>query len=1049
MKRILAALIFTALIGVFSLSQPAQQFHLQEDKIFTLNPVPSASEEFLPNRYESESSFVSQVYEAQFPFQLLALNWTEELPEESQAQIEIRFRDKKNNWTEWQEIEEDEDEKYEQDGRQSYIITEDSVAFQYRAFLSTADTSLTPKISDISFDYINGGKQSLLSRLTKLTFNDGDLITRKEWGANESLLLAENHVILATSSNEDKEEPVDPAIEDPDMTIVRTVETDKNGDYLWWAQEYPKKVKKIVIHHTATTQDLDDPETAIRAIYHYHAMSRNWGDIGYNYIIDQDGNIYEGRAGGDGVKAGHAAGFNQGTIGIALLGNYENEPLPAAMMQALAGLILEKSELHGIDVDAYGMFRGEVRANLLAHRDVGATTCPGQYAYDYLDDLRKLVGESTDKRKHTNSREDFAYEEVGDRDLITLEPDDSANVSIKIKNTGTNRWTSDTFITVNANLESDAILHIPKDSQKRVAKMKESTVYPGDTATFTFEVQSGMTGGLAHFDIAPIFNGTEKTYHYMDLGAYVEIPYLDFKVISKNLSEDILKPGESTRVTVKLKNTGNLMWENSGENAVTLNRNGTSNLVSSSELANLKETKVKPGEIGTFEFSLKAPSNGGKHNLYFAPKMANSNAVTGAASRITVTVMSSNEDANLVGTSENLTFKPGENKAVWLQIENTSKSTWYKYGENALEIGVTKSTDFQMTNPKLSVHSLMPGLSAKIYFSLTAPTKPGDYQVYLRPRKDDRNLTSSALVFNFSVEEEVILSSDDYDDPIRIKLTPDKQIEPILQSSQSFFLYDGDKLLKYFTANSRVRVTQSGDKLSISSGIDRFTASGPVRFVPTNGGIMKIVTMDQRPGWNPLLNDNKFRGTIEIRKINGELTLINELSLEDYLRGVAEVSNNDHPEKIKTISVLARSYASYYMTQDKKFPGMPFHLDDDPNVSQKYLGYGYEQRSPLAQNAIASTLGQVVTYQGKVIKTPYFSKTDGTRTKSALEVWGWTNTPWLIPVDDTHCSESDHFEGHGVGLSGCGASAMAKDGKTYEEIIRYYYSGVEISDLSF
>jgi stage II sporulation protein D len=82
-------------------------------------------------------------------------------------------------------------------------------------------------------------------------------------------------------------------------------------------------------------------------------------------------------------------------------------------------------------------------------------------------------------------------------------------------------------------------------------------------------------------------------------------------------------------------------------------------------------------------------------------------------------------------------------------------------------------------------------------------------------------------------------------------------------------------------------------------------------------------------------------------------------------------------------------------------------------------------------------------YNDKLVKTPYFNATDGTYTKSAEEVWGWTNTPYLVSVPDNLC-KSTEFKGHGVGLSGCGATEASKLGKTYKEILKYYYTGIEI-----
>ena len=139
---------------------------------------------------------------------------------------------------------------------------------------------------------------------------------------------------------------------------------------------------------------------------------------------------------------------------------------------------------------------------------------------------------------------------------------------------------------------------------------------------------------------------------------------------------------------------------------------------------------------------------------------------------------------------------------------------------------------------------------------------------------------------------------------------------------------------------------------------------------------------------------------------------------------------------------MARSYAQYYTQIARKFPGAPYDLTDDPARSQFYLGYGFESRTPTVAKAVADTANLVVTYNGTVIKTPYFSSDDG-RTRSAQEVWGWTDTPYLQSVDDPGC-KGMQMAGHGVGLSGCGALYFANQGKKFDEIIKYYFQGVAI-----
>jgi stage II sporulation protein D len=167
--------------------------------------------------------------------------------------------------------------------------------------------------------------------------------------------------------------------------------------------------------------------------------------------------------------------------------------------------------------------------------------------------------------------------------------------------------------------------------------------------------------------------------------------------------------------------------------------------------------------------------------------------------------------------------------------------------------------------------------------------------------------------------------------------------------------------------------------------------------------------------------------------------------MENYLKGLGEVSNSELTEKIKAVMIAARSYALFYVEKDQKFDDKPYNLDDDPAVSQKYLGYGLEKRSPNISKAIDETKGQVVTLNDELVKTPYFNQTDGTSTKSAKDVWNW-DAEYLVSVSDSYC-KGDAFLGHGVGLSGCGAKGMAQAGFNYVDILLHYYTGVEVTDL--
>ena len=416
-----------------------------------------------------------------------------------------------------------------------------------------------------------------------------------------------------------------------------------------------------------------------------------------------------------------------------------------------------------------------------------------------------------------------------------------------------------------------------------------------------------------------------------------------------------------------------------------------------------------------------------------------------------MTVAESTQTALIVGASEDLSFSPGEEKLLWLQIKNTSGSSWSLTGSSAFKVSFNTLKGFTIGTPTYSFKSTLGNnVSTKIYFKVTASTTPGTYSLSVQPKLGSKNIFTKPYTFSLTVEDTTADTSVEYENAIRVKLTPDNEVgTPIVTSESSFDLYSGETFLKTFKANTRVKVTPEEDgSFTVSSGSSKWAANEAVRLVPEEDGIMEILTMEQVPAWNTSLNDNLFRGTIEVRTVNDETVLINELALEDYVKGIAEVSNTDNIEKVKTILVLARTYAYYYLTEDEKFPGLPYDLDDDPEVSQKYLGYGFEMRSENVAEAADDTAGKIVTYKNTVVKTPYFSQSDGKATKSAKSVWGWTDTPWLVSVPDKYCTDTDGtFEGHGVGLSGCGATGMAELGKTFEEIIKYYYTGVALSTI--
>ena len=277
-----------------------------------------------------------------------------------------------------------------------------------------------------------------------------------------------------------------------------------------------------------------------------------------------------------------------------------------------------------------------------------------------------------------------------------------------------------------------------------------------------------------------------------------------------------------------------------------------------------------------------------------------------------------------------------------------------------------------------------------------------------------------------------------------------------LTSDTAFNAVDGDgTLLATFNAGETVTVSYSSDEYFIQApGVSR-TSQAYVRLNPVNAeGIMQVTSYHDIPSWDTSLDDNRFRGSVEIRysPVSQKVWVINDLPLELYLRGIAESSSGAPQEFLKTMSVAARDYALYHVNRGGKYyeNGQDiFHLKNSRNGNgddQVYKGYGLEARFPDLTAAVTATNGLVVTYNGSLAITPYFSNSDG-RTRSAQEAWGVTYWPWLTSVPDPDCAGMA-LNGHGVGMSGHGAYMRAERGDSFNDILTYYYQGTVIQPLS-
>ena len=185
---------------------------------------------------------------------------------------------------------------------------------------------------------------------------------------------------------------------------------DGAGDERWPREYFP--LQKLVVHHTAGRNADPNPAATVRAIYYFHAVMRRWGDIGYSYLIDEAGRVYEGRASRDywngtipssdnlaglAVAGGHAKSPNQGTMSVSLLGTFSTQAPTAAAQASLVRMLAWASAKYGIDPRATSTYvnpqTGVKRTtpNITGHRDYQSTSCPGGVLYAMLPTIRTRV----------------------------------------------------------------------------------------------------------------------------------------------------------------------------------------------------------------------------------------------------------------------------------------------------------------------------------------------------------------------------------------------------------------------------------------------------------------------------------------------------------------------------------------------------------------------------------------------------------------------------------------------------------------------------------
>lgn len=577
-------------IGITATARSANETpHIQEARISVSSFYSESASQPTYQKYFSipEGALSATFESAQLtpqlsnPFDVLGVSWEGSLPEHTQILFWVLDTD--GTWVASPLVagESKDGSVQNQFITQPVVLHGTHTRFKVTITRDSATTA-SPEVNAVQLIAVNAGKISPLHKaLTSIQHmasgTTPNIISREEWGADESYRFTSDNTEL-------------------------------------WPAQY-QTPEKFIIHHTAGSTGGDDPAATVRAIYYWHAQVLGWGDIGYNYLLDENGNIYEGRYGGEGVIGAHAyndvreINYNEGSIGIALLGCFEADddgacssiaPLNDPMMSALSELIGTKGwQLKIRPKHKATLFHDIEIPNIVGHRDVDYTLCPGSIIDSDLKNIRE------DAQAVYNSQKlDWKAKFDSVTGDTTVASDTDVVLTTTWKNTGSQTWSS-----------TDVFLKIYDKTVKHPTPLAavswtnpygkfypvEASIAPGESATFLIPLhtlletkQRTLSMKLAH-QRKRISTTTEK--------------------ISINTVQSVAVSDMQVSIPLAVLKTWRLPATVSATNVGTRSLPAGTELQINEETVATLDAKVTPGATAEWNFTWTPPQKKGVYTL--------------------------------------------------------------------------------------------------------------------------------------------------------------------------------------------------------------------------------------------------------------------------------------------------------------------------------------------------------------------------------------------------------------------------------------------------
>lgn len=558
------------------------------------------------------------------------------------------------------------------------------------------------------------------------------------------------------------------------------------------------------------------------------------------------------------------------------------------------------------------------------------------------------------------------------------------------------------------------------------ALTQTTTVNPGETARFQFTITGPPSGAAVIPEyFQPVIEGVGWLEDYgLHWNVSLTGRSYSYAWAGQVNPPTVMQPGQEVTVSYDLQNTGTASWRRNGlfpthmgtSNPLDRGSGFAKDWLSINRLPNFAgkvingvvadSDQIDPGEIARYSFTMKAPAQGGNFREYFRPLVEQWGWLADKGMYFPITVQNQSTptyDYQETAQAAYPIIQHNGTATITLDLRNTGTATWNSAGATPVRLATDRPLDRgsgfsqngtaagwlsynrihlarNLTDSNKNVSgetTVAPGETGQFQFDVVGAPASGSYPEFFRPVVDGVGpMKDTGIGWVVTVQT-----------PLKVGLAQQNSASFSSTGTVNLKTEDG-QLIATIPAGQAFGLTYNGQYV-VDKASGQVIVNSPVHAEQDANSIITVNNLADNGAYN------RFHGALYIKNGSPGTWLVNEVDLEQYLKGGGEVSDSWPMEAIKAQATAARTYAARKMQS----PRNEVFAIYDTTSDQVYNGYNAEAQKPNTATGVAQTAGMVVKYGGALAQTYYYSDSGG-GTANNEDVWGGSAIPYLRAVAD-------------------------------------------------